>query len=402
MLRTALKYATLVLLPVVTMFALGEAAVRIFVPQTGRRPLRDADLGWSTAEYRRFKPAKELAKTRDKSRVLFLGDSYLAGAEVSRMSQRYPVYFESLTNGKAAAWIFAGGGWGPDQELLAYMQKGGAWRPNLVVLAFTPTNDLANILSNHHGPNMPKPYFTLTGGRLTCMDPAGKPVGIRPGGTGGRVLPESRLAVFLKYAIESRRERTAAATRGVDPRYTTFAPWAEKPGELRRLNRKLTWSPQNTASQVSAFIHEDFATNTYQWELMDAIVGALKTETEKSGARLMVMMTPSAFKAGDLRFVAGGTMEFKFDTPSGPFTFRASEPNDRMRRICAERGVLYFDPSGDFIASIARNNLETLVWNCTTYCHFSSVGHAILGELLYKHLLYTPELAPLAGAEAEK
>ena len=140
----------LVMVSVSVALALGEILVRAVVPELGRRPLADPSLGWASREYTTFEPHERAAGDHRK-RVLFLGDSFLAGAMVSRLDQRFSDVLHQLRPEFDVATL-AAGAWGTDQELLAFVSKGRAWRPDLVIVAFCANNDLANILSNHHGP----------------------------------------------------------------------------------------------------------------------------------------------------------------------------------------------------------------------------------------------------------
>ncbi|MFH1538297.1 MAG: SGNH/GDSL hydrolase family protein [bacterium] len=377
------------------LFAAGEAAVRIFLPQIGRRPLADIDLGWSTKEYREFDPLKDGRKAR--KRILFLGDSNLAGDGVSRPGQRFPMVLKKKLGEGADARILAAGGWGTDQEFLAFLQKGTAWKPGLAVLAFCANNDLANNLSNRHDLHMHKPYFVLEdGGELKVHDPYGKPMEIAFRQQKKRRLPDSYLVDLIRYAVKYAALRPEKEEKrdfsNVDPRYRTFDLWAEKHDEIRALKPSLSWSPQLGGNHVSAYIHEDFELNAYQWKLTEAILAAFRNESEKAGINFVVMLLPVSLKAGDLRFVAGGGLEFRFQTPDGPFTFRAAEPRDRLRAICARNGINFFDPTADFIEAVRKNRLEEAVWPCRDFCHLSPVGHEMLAELLLGYLKENPGL----------
>jgi hypothetical protein len=140
-----------------------------------------------------------------------------------------------------------------------------------------------------------------------------------------------------------------------DPRYLRFRARPDRQQIFAGLPR-LSWAPQSTVTSVSAYIHEDFETNAYQWRLLEAILAALKRETDGVGAHLVVMLIPAAF-GPDRALITGSSFERPFETPEGPFTFRASEPRDRLAAITRRLGVWFFDPSPDFIRHVIREDL---------------------------------------------
>ena len=107
-------------------------------------------------------------KDSDQFHILTVGDSMLAcnpksgipfeatipGALGEMVGERYEVY------------NLAAGGWGNDQELIAY-QNYNPEKFDLVLLFFTPANDLYNNSTNKAiGQNLNKPYFSLKNNEL--------------------------------------------------------------------------------------------------------------------------------------------------------------------------------------------------------------------------------------------
>ena len=141
-------------------FVGGEIAVRLWLPQIGWHSEKDTGLAWSSQEYKQFDPAPG-PRVPGQSRILFLGDSNLAGAGVSDLDQRLPSLVGRCLGDRAIVQILASGTWGTNQELLAFLQKGRARNPDVVVLVLTVFNDLANIVSNGSGDRHAKPYFAI-------------------------------------------------------------------------------------------------------------------------------------------------------------------------------------------------------------------------------------------------
>jgi len=366
-----------------------EVLVRVFLPQFGWSQRLDRNLGWSTNEYIQFDAASAAIREAGKKRILFLGDSVLAGGGVSRLENRFSNLLKEHLGASVAGRVFAAGGWGTDQELLAFMQKGKAWRPDVVVVAFTPNNDLANILSHSHGPKKFKPYFVVDEiGGLRLYDGYGNPLSYEAVTKTPETNPGFRsylwslirgLQVSRKWFDfgDSRTERL----QNVDPRYVHFRPKEERPHEIYERQETLSWSPQSGVNHVSAYIHENFPINTYQWRLLEEVLQELRVSVEAGGGTLVVMLVPMIYDPRQLETVAGGSFQERFRTPKGSFTFRSAEPRDRLRKICANVGAQFFDPTAQFIEHIRRNDLTERVWPDPNDRHFSDVGHKILAQI---------------------
>lgn len=372
-----------------------EGLTRVLLPKIGWRLFEDRELGWVSREYRQFDPTADELE-RSTTRILVLGDSYLAGSGVSRLNQRFPVVLDQMLGERAAVQILAARGWGTDQELLAFMGKGRHWEPDIVVVAFVADNDISNNLSNSHGPDLHKPYYAFDeAGELQLHDFRGNRIEPPPYPSESSIEVHSYAFDLLRYvqlrhAARRSGQSDQRGTESVDPRYLLFLSQEERPDEIYRLEPELSWSPQMGNTHVSAFIHEDFELNAYQWELLAAILAELRDETEKTDARLVVMLLPVPYKAQDVRFVAGGELEYRFQTPDGAFTFRATEPRDRLARICDELGIELFDPTREFIDLITERDLVERSWPRPPDRHFSPVAHAILAEQLHTYLQDNP------------
>jgi hypothetical protein len=318
-------------------------------------------------------------------RLLFLGDSFLAGSGTSSFDRRFPLVLGQQLGRGASVAILASGGWGTDQQLLAFEQKGRDWKPDTVILAFCANNDISNILSNSHGPDKTKPYFVLDEkDELRLHTSFGEPADFASFQTQRPERFRSYLVDLLRFQLRS-QAAGAAVDSGmdrVDPRYRKFMSGRERYREVHRLQRRLSWSPQDGVNRVSAYIHEDFETNAYQWKLFDAILMRLKASTDAIGARLVVMLLPVTFRSQDLRFVVGATFEFRFTTPRGHFTFRVAEPRDRLRAITSRREIDLFDPTAEFIELLRQHGSAEEVWPNSRDRHFSELGHAILADQL--------------------
>jgi hypothetical protein len=185
--KTILFRFASVLISLVIVALLGEAALRLFAPRLGaevdekNRFYRfDHDLGWAPRENITYVEKDHrylvhqnqfglrapddirLKKTSGRKRVLVLGDSYVwgVGATQEELFTAPEVYGtnDELINGGVS-------GYGTDQEYLFYLLKGQKFDVDQVVLAFTLYNDVENNLNSKQYSYL-KPYFTLNGDQL--------------------------------------------------------------------------------------------------------------------------------------------------------------------------------------------------------------------------------------------
>ena len=371
----------LLLVSIMAVLVISEPVFRRLKPDLCWHCYAEPSLGWASGEYLKVDPAADqIGSTR---RLLFLGDSYLAGAGLAGLEERFPI----LVAGElpdVQVRVMAAGGWGTDQQLLAFLQKGRSWHPDLVFLTFCANNDLSNNLSNSHGTQkMMKPYFQLgPAGSLQIHDHAGQPISLATLTVPSAGVPfHSFLYDFLVFRFSRRQSEPPPIFSEVDPRYQKFLRQRERSSELYDLPGELAWSPQDGVNHVSAYIHESFPLNSYQWRLLRGLLQMLTTEVKAAGGQLVVMMLPVTLKPADPRFIVGGDLEHVFQTPSGPFTFRAAEPNERLAEICEELDIPYFDPSPRFTRLVREQDLLAACWPNPTDRHFSALGHRLLSEL---------------------
>ena len=200
------------------------------------------------------------------------------------------------------------------------------------------------------------------------------------------------LRFHLRRTVQPERARVDHEAK-VDGRYLEYRrfrasrqSFLEKVRQLRDERSTLDWSPQNGVNVVSAYIHEDFEINTYQWKLLERILGQFKREVDSIDSRLIVMLLPVPFNPRDPRTIAGGEFEFTFATPDGTFTFRAAEPRDRLIEIATHTGIELYDPTARFIDRITADGLVEASWPDRDDTHLSPIGHRILAEMFHEYL----------------
>jgi len=365
-----------------------ESGLRLFAadafPARSRRPLT----GWESEEYRQFDPAAE--RSAPGRRILVLGDSFLAKPAGPEPDRRFPTLLAGRLGERATFRTLASQGWGTDQELLAFLEKGKAWAPDVVRLAFCANNDISNNCSHDHGPKQLKPYFVLeSDGGLSLHDGEGAPLDLQA--LFGNSPWRSRLLDRLGAAL---RSGPAAGRAGdgdypaVDPRYKRFESVEEHPDQIYARQRKLSWSPQAGVNDASAYVHEDFEINAYQWRLLEALLARPDAEVRGAGGRLVVLLLPVIFDPQNAETIAGGSFEQSFATPAGSFTFRSAEPRDRLAAITSRLGIAFADPTPEFIRRVLDEELMPQVWPDPRDRHFSAKGHELLADYFERH----PEL----------
>jgi len=381
---------------------LGELLLRLWRPDIGRRGFADAGLGWTTREYADFDPAED--PESDRLRLMVLGDSYLAGVNVRQMQERFPTYLADRYPDQLETRILAAAGWGPDQELLAFLEKGAAWRPDLVVLAFCANNDLINITTNRHSGVPRKPYFVVEDDQLALFSPLGDPLAWGGQNPPRGPLRQSYLLDFLRGAFGTPGTVQAGSDEKVDARYKLFEGIGDgsQIEEVKARGPALSWSPQNGVNDVNAYIGEDFELNTYQWRLLGGILRELRDRVLEVGGELVVMALPTPYEARDLALTPGSGFEHEFETPDGPFTFRVDEPARRLGRICDDLDIDLFDPTKEFVKRVEAESLTDRTWPDPLNRHFGRVGHMILAEELERFLAARGQLrVPATSAPRE-
>jgi hypothetical protein len=235
---------------------------------------------------------------------------------------------------------------------------------------------------------MMKPYFLATEkDSLELFSSRGQPLTI-PDPIPMRTRAPFRLYLLdnLRYWLAGKAGHKLGVYAEVDPRYQLFMRAPEVSSELYDLRPMLSWSPQDGINHVSAYIHEPFPLNTYQWRLFGDILERLQAATKAIDAQLVVVLLPVTYKPADPDFIVGGSLSHEFITPTGNFTFRAAEPAERLRRLCDDLGIVLCDPSADFKRHIVEHNRARQCWPDPHDRHFSAVGHRIVAQELREFL----------------
>ena len=213
-------------------------------------------------------------------RVLALGDSFLEAYTVDLEQAVTQVMERDLDRpGCPVEVLNAGvGGYGTDQELLYYRERGRLLQPEVVVLFFFHNDLLPNVSPRYYGAD--KPLFRLEGG----------------------------IPVLANYPVKPPKPRASAApAEDAPPRrlYGRSAAWSwfrqrlfrGAPGAYNALAGLGFWPPwegePSIPLQMKVFRKRLPETIERAWRMTDALLLALRRETEAQGARLLVVYIPS-------------------------------------------------------------------------------------------------------------
>jgi hypothetical protein len=213
--------------------------------------------------------------TPDVERILFIGDSMVAGFEVP-LEQTFYRRLETLLNtrddGQRYEVIGAGHrGYGTDLELLFYGQEASRYQPDMVVLVIQPGNDIQD---NHPGLRLQGassfPYFSLENGQLTLHTPDITTVPTNPAAPSINPIHDTLYQISYLYRLLYRR---ISVTQSVRQTFTD-AP-----------------NPDAAARTAQAFEEA--------WLVLRALITRFRDNVESAGGQFAVMVTTSRSLVGD-------------------------------------------------------------------------------------------------------
>jgi lysophospholipase L1-like esterase len=249
----------------------------------------------------------------DELRVLFLGDSVVAGFEVEE-PETFVARLERALRGRFEGGVTAinGGvrGYGTDQSLLWFRQRGVALAPDLVVLVFAANDFEDNVTLHRARRPFGKGGFALR--PSGAVEPVGLPVphyelcsswvldaAYEPARVDG---PLARAACALQTRLADRSALfTALATSlaRVPGMLRLLAGSADEPGLAQAA--ALPWP---TATPLRAGAGGGAGGRADAAALTTALIQALAREVRLAGARFLLMITPRHWERLDVRALA--------------------------------------------------------------------------------------------------
>ena len=287
-------------------------------------------------------------------RVLILGDSFVAGFEVEQ-PETFPALLEAQLGGRfqRPLHVINAGvrGYGTDQSLLWFRERGGELRPDLVVAVFS-ANDFEDNITLHR-----------------VRRPFGKGAfALRPSGAlelVGVPVPRYELcsAIVLNADYEAERADSSLSravcwleTRLADHSalFTLLATGlARVPALVRLLQGVGEPDPQGTALEgawrehaaeglrvagVPAAAANPPARAALEGELTTALLQALARDVRSSGARFILLMTPSHWPRIDLRALRADQIDPRFvSMPAGVQPSQIRFRNDSHLNVLGHR-----------------------------------------------------------------
>lgn len=208
------------------------------------------------------------SKPKNKLRILLLGDSILDCNETNqRFQDTIPSLLQGYLGGNYEVINLAAGGWGNDQQLLAYEEVGRKYEPDMVFLFFTPANDLFNNSSGRAiSAEKEKPYFQLGfGGRLELHEPK---VRNAAASWPRRLFSRSEIKKRL-ILLRNSRNWVRLFPLGIE---------------------------SEAYSQISAFINPLPSRLNTSWTVTQAIFTRLDEDTRRDKARFALVYVPSGIR----------------------------------------------------------------------------------------------------------
>jgi hypothetical protein len=306
----------------------------------------------------------------DAFRILVLGDSMAEGPQVDAEAT-FAKQLERRLNsagGRRVEVINAGcSGYGTDNELLFYRDEGRKYHADLVLLAFNTWND---VLENYRPLNAramgfwmypPKPYFLADGGRLVLHDyPLAEP-------PRWAALRKRANRALWRYSTLYRLVVSLGLPR-VAPIALAAEPAARRPDVLGVLLRR--YPPEWRAA----------------WGVTARLVGRLRREVARDGARLAVVVLTSGWEVSDDLmgiFLFSGEHGVEAD-------YDRDKPTRRMAGLLDRLGiprVTLLEPFREHFG--VRGTAGYFVSDF----HFQTDGHAFAAEVIERELV-TQGLVP--------
>lgn len=302
-------------------------------------------------------------KTRSRKRIIFLGDSFVMGHNVSPdqtmaagLAQALKMGFEVFNMGILA--------YGPDQSLVSLKKDGVDLEPDMVILGVFPANDYQDVVRN-------RLYSLDGGGRLTRNEE--------------NVVTENvpRLRTFfllnhLQFLLQPK----------IDPNHLVFT----RNHEILKHNlfddfydTELLFRPHSEQSQRRI-------------DLMRSIFARYQEETDEIGAEFAVVIIPSY-----LNIVDKGQFLDLTDDRQHFDRMRNSEegffgPENLTASLCEELEIPYLNLWPEFMAVPEEERI--LLFDPSDW-HLSPSGNRLAGELAAS-VLVRPRLTGLSGTKTMK
>ena len=212
-------------------------------------------------------------KDSNQFHILTVGDSMLACNPKSGIpfKETIPGVLGGILGDKYELYNLAAGGWGTDQELIAY-QNYNPEKFDLVLLFFTPANDLYNNSTNKAiGQNLNKPYFSVKDDVLVLNS-----------------LVSNELNMFQKLftSTEIGKRYLLMIGKGVEDVFN-FPAFD---------NKSSTKYEHERFSHIAANFKPMLPRYKDSWEITKKIILKFKNETERNQSKFAIIYLPTGVR----------------------------------------------------------------------------------------------------------
>lgn len=315
---------------------------RVFVDEVGREvDVRFNSAGFRGPEWAPRGPAGGL-------RVAVLGDSMTAAIATDEERTFVRRLEASLASREASGPVevmnFGVASASTGSALVTWRGVAAGYRPDLVLLAFFTGNDFGD--NSSRLTRAPRAYFELDeAGRLV---PGLEP---EPTSTLARWLDRhSRLYVWQKAAFRRFRAARQLAVGGIEPGQLIFA--------------------KDGGPDVE-----------HAWSLTAALLRALRDEVEASGARLGLVVVPSAEQVDDALWA-----DLEQRARDAGVALEREEASRRLEEIGAREGIPMVDLTPAFVAAGRGPGGDAASLYLLGRFHLSDAGHRLAAEAIHRFL----------------
>lgn len=343
---------------------------------TGGEPVPDARWGWKPkpGAYRITSSEFEMTGTvdslymnnpdmprpvrADTTRIFVLGDSHTYAYGVSA-TQSWPALLDVSLNGASTSRTFAvyngaAVGYSLHQYLLRLLDQGDTVRPAYVVVGISYASDLYDLLPPSHGGwvygvGAARTYFDFDSAGSLVERNWVPDLGSAGGQDGLATTPAARVRRLLWYSATFRYLRRSK-----------IALWV---GSRVRIGGKSLWPNMEIVVE-----RQPGAEHEYQWKLFEALLEKMQHESQRRGAKLVVVGIPYIAQVYD----------DLWDTTFGKERrFSRTAAIERVRSFCAARGIDYVDTLEPMRRHSARTGRQL---HYRVDGHPTSEGHRVIAE----------------------
>jgi len=262
---------------IIVIFAIFEFVVRTWFPiriYKGKVKSPAAKvLGWVRRIESCQPPAPKI--TKDTIRILLLGDSVI-DCNSYDVHERVPYYLAKRLGDRYLVHNISSGGWGTDQEYLAYQFYKERFSSDIVLLFFTPANDLYNnSVDRAIWQKTRKPMFILNAEEELELKPLGQANTVNPL---QRYLGQSMAYFGASSAVK------AAWKKWTVTEHTEHTELAQK---------KTDQIDSEECSHISSFSVPLSERLSKSWAVTKKILRKLRDEVKESGGEFAIVYVPS-------------------------------------------------------------------------------------------------------------